>query len=60
MTCKVTLKKEDTDFNESVVYEFDGDKTADEWLKGYRLFMLACSFTADTVNKYIPEDIIDG
>lgn len=60
MTCKITLKKEDTDLNESVVYEFDGDKTAGEWLKGYRYFMLACSFTTDTVNNYIPEDIIDG
>lgn len=57
MTCKVTLKRDDDYYNNTVEISFNGDDTATEWLKYFRRFMLACSFTQKTVDGYIPEDI---
>lgn len=57
MTCKVTLKREDSYYNNTVEITFNADDTAGEWMKNFRRFMLACSFTQKTVESYIPEDI---
>ena len=57
MTCKVTLKRDDDYYNNTVEITFDADDTAVDWVKYFRRFMLACSFTQQTVESYIPEDI---
>lgn len=55
MRCKITLKQEDETFNNSCEVSFDGDSDVYEWLKYFRRFMLACSFTTNTVDKILPE-----
>lgn len=59
MSCKITLRKDDDYYHDAVEMTFNGDETAVEWVKRFRYFMLACSFTANTVENYISEDIIN-